>query len=428
MCQQRRGHRREAVADDEGIRMPRLGESIVEATLTRWRVAEGDHVEAGEVVAEVETDKATNDIPAPRSGRVGSLLVAEGATVDVGVLILSYADAPRPEAISPEPTATSRSVTAGASRESRLAPRPVGADGTPRPTSPAVRRAARLHGVDLAEVAGTGRRGRITRDDLGRALGSPDQSAPASPARTPENPADEVLQLSGRRKRIADNLARAQRETVGVFALTEIDLARVDRARALYRDQGVRLSYVPFLLQAILRALDVHPEMNATLLGATLTRHQDRNVGVAVDTEDGLIVPVVKRADRLSLTGLADEVRQLAERARRRALRAEDLDGGTFTLSNPGRDGNLVGVSILRAPEVGILRTGAVVRRPVVRVVDDEEHIVIRPVMMAALTYDHRAIDGRTGNRFLTAIRSVLEHWEPENLSGRPFAPGENHY
>jgi len=191
--------------------------------------------------------------------------------------------------------------------------------------------------------------------------------------------------------------------------LTEIDMSHVEAARAEMKARGARVSHLPFIVQGVLRAMDVCPELNATLVGDEIRVHRDRNIGIAVDTEHGLTVPVVHHADRYHLKGLADAIADLAERARARTLASSALEGGTFTISNPGREGNLVGVSILRAPEVAILRTGAVTKRAVVRTVDGEDHIVVRPIMTAALTYDHRAVDGKTGNRFLTAIRQALE-------------------
>lgn len=412
---------------DDVVRMPRLGESIVEATLVRWCVRPGDRVRAGQIIVEVETDKATNEIPAPRDGVVAALEAEEGQTYEVGTPILRYepdAAAAGENVEATAPPVAGPSAFAPDRPGSRLAPRPLDASGRPIPCAPSVRRLARARGVDLRSVVGTGRRGRITRKDLDRPASAPFRGVATAPAATdggptaappraaeprPPNPRDRIVRLEGRRRRIAEGLAEAQRTAVQVFALTEIDMSRVEARRAEAKARGVRAPHTAFIVQAILQAMETRPELNATLRDDEICVHADRHIGVAVDTEHGLVVPVVHHANRYTLEGLADRIAELADRARRRALKAEDLTGGTFTLSNPGRDGNLVGVSILRTPEVGILRTGAVTKRPVVRTIDGEDHLVIRPVMTAALTYDHRAIDGRTGNLFLTAVRAALE-------------------
>lgn len=388
--------------------MPRLGESIVEATIVRWRVGPGDRVRPGDIVVEIETDKATNEIPAPREGVVDRLEADEGDTLPVGSPLLRFkgegtVDRPTQETT----TSAGRPAASVSGAGSRLAPRPRDGSGRPRPCSPSVRRMARLFAIDLDTVSGTGPGGRITRGDLEtRRREAPRPEAPASSGR---DPGDRVVPLTGRRKRIAENLAHAQRSTVPVFALTEVDLGWVEATRAAAAARGHRLSHLPFLVQATLRAIERQPELNATLVGDEIVIHRRKNIGIAVDTEHGLVVPVLHDADRYDRDGLNERIGELAERARRRELKGADLEGGTFTLSNPGREGNLVGVSILRAPEVGILRVGAVTKRPVVRTVDGEDHLVIRPIMTAALTYDHRAVDGKTGNRFLSAFRAALE-------------------
>lgn len=388
---------------DDVLTLPRLGESIVEATIVRWRVKPGERVRAGDVLVEVETDKATNEIPAPRDGVIEHLEAEEGETLPVGAPLLRYVSSGGGGAESNAETPAPAAPREPSGHRSRLAPRPRDGAGYPRPCSPSARRAARLHGVDLARVRGRGRSGRVRRDDVLAHI--------RASAATQQAAGDRVVRLEGRRRAIADALAAAQRDAVQVFALTEIDLARVEARRAEASARGVRLSHLPFIVRAVARAMEACPELNATLVGDEIRVHRAKNIGIAVDTEHGLVVPVVHHADRYHLEGLRDRIAELAEGARARTLTSEDLAGGTFTISNPGREGNLVGVSVLRAPEVGILRTGAVTKRPVVRTIDGEDHVVIRPVMMAALTYDHRAIDGKTGNRFLSAIRDALETW-----------------
>lgn len=427
---------------DIRVVMPQLGESIVEATLARWHVRPGDRVERGQVLAEVETDKATNELPAPAAGTIATLLIAEGQTVPVGVEILLYAGEAQARPAETTPAAVVAAAAApepGPARSPRdrlpsrhLASRPVAPNGQERLASPAVRRMARARGIDLTAVPGTGKRGRITREDVLSFSGKPAISAapapvtPALPAggfkvyRPPAyepQPGDEVVPFSRRRTFIAEHMVHSLGTAAHVAAVVEIDLARVVAARAKDRQiaeaQGVHLTFTAYVVQAVARALLEHPELNATVRGETVVLRRERNIGVAVDTPEGLIVPVIHRADELGLLGIARAISRHTEKARAGALTAADLSGGSFTISNPGKDGNLFGISIIRQPEVAILRMGEVTKRPVVRTIDGEDAIVIRPIMFAALSYDHRVIDGSKGNAFLHRVRALLEAQAP---------------
>jgi len=389
--------------------MPQLGESIVEATVARWLVKPGSTVERGQPIAEVETDKATNEIPAPAAGVIGEILVPEGQTVKVGTEILRYTEgaAAAPTAAA-APVAVPAAVKAEEKAPSRhLAPRPAG-----RFASPAVRRIARERGLDLDTVAGTGRNGRITPDDVRKGPEAPAARAPRAlqaPVYTPV-PGDTVVPFSRRRKLISEHLSTSLVTAAHVAAVVEIDMSRVVRARdAAKGTSEVKLTFTAYVVRALAQALGEHPAINASVVGDTHVLRKARNIGVAVDTKDGLMVPVLKRTDELSLSGIARALEEMSAKARSGALTAEDLSGGSFTLSNPGRDGNLFGVSIIRQPEVAILRTGEIQKRAVVRELDGEDAIVIRPIMFAALSYDHRVIDGATGNAFLHRVRALLE-------------------
>lgn len=439
--------------------MPQLGESIVEATLVAWRVRPGDRVERGQVLAEVETDKATNEIPAPRAGVVQAILTSEGTTVPVGTVVLRYE--PKAEAAAPSPSATGRPAVSpkpspperGAPSGGRLAPRPTHAFAPP-----SVRRLARAESVELDRVAGTGPRGRITRQDVlstgraspvvrereihpdaARATLAPGAELPSvarpvgafSVYRPPSHqalPGDQPRAWSRRRTAIAEHMIHSLGTAAHVAAATEIDMSRVLAAREddrlVAERQAVKLTVTAYLVQALARALSEHPELNATVVGQSTVLRAEKNIGVAVDTEEGLVVPVIRHADELGILGIARNLGELSERARRGALSAEDLSGGTFTLSNPGKDGNLFGISIIRQPEVAILRSGQVVKRAVVRTVDGEDVIVIRPMMVATLSYDHRIIDGRVGNAFLHAFRLAMESASPSLATQRPGRRG----
>ncbi|MCB9646459.1 MAG: 2-oxo acid dehydrogenase subunit E2 [Deltaproteobacteria bacterium] len=456
------------------VTMPRLGESIVEGTLVAWRVRVGDAVARGQILAEVETDKATNEIPAPSGGVVSALYVSEGETVAVGTLLLELAEgaeaAPVPSAVPTTPTEETRLPAR------TLAPRPTGPGGPAR-SSPAVRRLAREHGLDVTGVPGTGRGGRVTRDDVLRHLSAapaapvpsaaptptpstpppvsrseqtpfetrlpvqadlqegtrlpvPQAALPSTPPAAPPAagayrppayaalPRDQVVPFSRRRAQIAEHMVYSLGTSAHVAAVAEVDMLRVTQAKAkdapAASRAGVKLTFMPYVVQAVARALAEYPELNATVVDRSLVLRGERNIGVAVDTEAGLVVPVVRRADELGLLGLARAIEELSARAREGKLTADDISNGTFTLSNPGRDGNLFGISIIRQPEVGILRIGSIVKRPVVREVDGEDVVVVRPIMYAALSYDHRVIDGRTGNGFLARVAALLAGARPQ--------------
>ncbi len=428
--------------------MPQLGESIVEATLVRWHVAPGATVARGQVIAEVETDKATNEIPAPEAGVVGEILIQEGTTVPVGTEILRYREGagtkPAAAMVSarPAPAPAPAGAMTAASKDGRLpsahlAPRPLGGDGRERRASPAVRKIARARGIDLGTVTGTGKNGRIRREDvLAQETGpKPEREVPAPtgysvyrPASYEPEPGDQVIPFNRRRTFIAEHMIHSLGTAAHVAAVVEIDMHEVVRARA--RDkasaerEGVKLTVTAYVVHAVAQALSAHPALNSSVVGQSHVLRRAKNIGVAVDTSDGLIVPVVRRADEHSLLGLARAIEALTKKAQSGSLTAADLAGGSFTISNPGRDGNLFGISILRQPEVGILRIGEVQKRAVVRTIEGEDVIVIRPIMFAALSYDHRVIDGSTGNAFLHEVRARLEGVQPI-LAGESSLPSK---
>ncbi len=419
------------------VHMPRLGESIVEAVLLRWLVGVEARVRKGQVIAEVETDKATTEIPSPCDGTVARLWVDAGQTVPIHDPILSIrldhdtkADPPPP---GPLP----------ASRPLSSPPRVPRPNQGPARYSPAVRRLARRFQLDLTTMEGSGHNGRVTREDVYRVLDEqrrptipptasnesrpPPRSALERPSLAPvvetEPPwesyvpheGDQVVAFSPRRAQIASHISTSLRTAAHVAAIAELDMSRILAARV--RDQaraqasGIKLSILPYLVQAVAQALTEHPELNGSVLDRSLVLRRARNIGVAVDTPEGVVVPVIQGADELSLLGIARRLQELAEKARARRLSKEDVQSGSFTISNPGRDGNLVGISVIRQPEVAILRLGSITKRPVVRPIEGEDAIVIRPIMYAALSYDHRVIDGRKGNAFLKRLTELANTW-----------------
>ena len=422
------------------VTLPQLGESVVEGTVARWLVKEGDRVERDQPLVEVTTDKVDAEIPAPESGVIEAILAPEGATVPVGAELArigagaAATAAPRSAPAAAAPHAPAAAAQRAAEPAPRAA-RPV----EPARATPAARRAAEEAGVDLARVEATGPAGRVRRADVERA--GRDKAAPAAPSAKPPRSAaarsrddgaasararfgsyaiqegDRVIPMSPLRKLVAEHMVYSKRTSPHVGTVAEVDLGGVaalrdKHKRAFQETNGLPLTFLPFVVHATVRALRDFPALNASVLEDAIVEKRDIHIGVAVETEKGLVVPVVRHADRLSLAGLAAALEDLSSRARSKKLTADELKGGTFTVSNPGRTGNLYGFAIINQPQVGILRMGEIVKRPVVREIDGQDAIVIRPMMHIALSYDHRAVDGAPANGFLHRVRVLLEEAE----------------
>ncbi len=418
------------------VELPNLGESVVEGTVSRWLVKEGDRVEVDQPLVEVTTDKVDAEIPAPIAGVIAKILVAEGQTVAVGaalVMIEAEAGSKAPSKPASPPAPSDQPRAAAPAREatqSAAPPAKAPAAPPPRaqpPATPLARRRAEEAKVDLGSIAGTGAAGRVTKQDVEQAASGRSQPAAAS-APPPAagrvaylnytlQPGDKVVPMTPLRRLVAEHMVLSKRVSPHVGTVAEIDVSGVSRVRdahkrAFEKDHGFGLSFLPFVVHATVRALREFPRLNASVLEDAIVEKKDIHVGIAVETEKGLVVPVVRHADRLSLAGLAQAVEDLANRARSKRLSADELKGGSFTVSNPGRFGNLYGFAIINQPQVGILRMGEIVKRPVVRSLAGEDAIVIRPIMHLALSYDHRAVDGAPANGFLHRIRELLEEAE----------------
>jgi 2-oxoglutarate dehydrogenase E2 component (dihydrolipoamide succinyltransferase) len=404
------------------VELPSLGESVVEGTIGRWLVAVGDQVVVDQPLLEVTTDKVDAEIPSPAAGVIEALLVQEGDTVEVGAELVRIAEG---EAAAAAPTQAAATEAKGT---------PAG-DATPSAT-PLARRSAEQAGVDIRDVAGSGVRGRVTKGDVDRFAKAPGaepvEPASSAPAPVPtrsepdRRPAylqyqlqqgDKVIPLSPLRKLVAEHMVISKQTSPHVGTVAEIDMSGVARVRntqkRAFKDaHGFTLSYLPFIVHATVRALREFPRLNASLVEDAIVEKKDIHIGIAVETEKGLVVPVVRHADRLSLAGLAEAVEDLASRARSKKLSADELKGGSFTISNPGRHGNLYGFAIINQPQVGILRVGEIVKRPVVREIEGDDAIVVRPIMHLALSYDHRVVDGSPANSFLHRVRTLLEDAE----------------
>ena len=459
------------------VTVPQLGESVTEATLTKWLVKEGDAVQKDQPLAELATDKADSELPAPSSGRVTKLLVKEGDVVPVRAAICQIEEGaaaravepPSPEQASPNPT-TKGNVPVPPAISSAGPGSHGGALGPL--ASPTARRTALEHGVDLQNIRGSGEHGRITRDDVLRAgvdvpprtepppsaaslalraQAAEQQLRPAAgsggggpalaqminqgggfvppipgvgygafkvPPYRPK-PGDQVVPFTRRRRITADHMVYSKFASPHVVTVAECDLARSARLREAnkdrYKKEGMSLTMLAFVVVAVARAIRENPTVNARVLDDSFVILKDVNIGVAVDSPDGLVVPVVRRADELGVRGIVRGIDEVAGRARNGKITVDDLSGATFSVSNPGLKGNLFGGAIINQPNVGILRMGEIKKRAVVvEGPDHEDQIAIHPVMYMALSYDHRIVDGVAANAFLWRVREILEKAEFE--------------
>ncbi len=402
------------------VTMPQMGVSVAEGTISAWRKRPGDWIERDEVIVEISTDKVETEVPSPAAGRIREILVQEGETVDVGTLLATLDSTARPgqaHADEQEPAAA-EAVSAAPAEE----------EGHQPAVSPVVRRIADEHGIDIAAVHGSGRRGRVTKKDVlalidDRATNGEPKSAKAQEPPVPASAGDAVEpgspepaapepvagsgeQLSLMRRQIGEHMVRSLQTAAHCTTVVEADMSVIEAVRG-------RLSPLPFVARATISALREHPVLNATLDGDELTVHPGVNLGVAVALgDDGLIVPVIRDAHELSHEGLATRVADVAQRARSKQLRPEEVAGGTFTITNPGRFGALLATPIINQPQVAILDLEAVTRRPVV-VADERgrESIAIRPMAYLCMSWDHRALDGVLAARFLATVRRNLEEW-----------------
>lgn len=407
------------------IVMPQLGETVTEGTVTAWHKKPGDTVGPGEVLFEVSTDKVDTEVPAPAKGVLREILVEEGETVAVGVrlgvilgegaAVAATANNPPPAVANPAPS--SGGTPAQASRPARDRA-PQGArnrDGRGRPLSPAVRKLVAENNLDADTISGTGKDGRVKRDDVLAFLETGNAALAArKPAAMPAAERTEIP-FNKLRKLTADHMVRSKATSPHVLQAVEADFHAVEKARAaLGADwkarEGYSLTYLPFTAYAICRAMADFPNVNAHIEGETLVVFGRINLGIAVDLGfDGLVAPVVKDAGSMSLRELAGAIRDLATRARESGLSPDDMAGGTYTISNSGVFGTLITAPIINQPQVAILSTDGIRKKPVVIEGDDGDSIAIRPVGVLAQSFDHRAIDGAYSAAFLHRLREIIE-------------------
>jgi len=380
------------------IIMPQLGESIAEGTVVKWFIRTGGMIQKDQALLEVETEKVDLEIPSPVTGVLSEIIVPEGDTVPVGTLLARIESTP--------PTDVINRVGGVIVRPSQPA-----ADGDGH-YSPAVRQLARAHGVDLSRVKGTGTGGRVTKKDVQEFLAGTGSQA-ASPAPGGElSMGEEVRPLTQMRRTIAERMINSRQTSAHVTTFFEADFSGIARFRDTLRQRsGQGLTYLPFVIRAVTRAIRELPVLNSSWREDGIVIKKDIHLGIATALDEGLLVPVVRHADRKGLTLLAKEVADLAERARTKKLSPEEVQGGTFTITNHGGFGSLFSTPIIHQPQIAIVGVGAIQKRPIV--IDDA--IAIRTMGYLSLSFDHRVIDGATADQFMAKVRSYLEQsqWEP---------------
>jgi 2-oxoglutarate dehydrogenase E2 component (dihydrolipoamide succinyltransferase) len=442
------------------VLMPQLGETVTEGTVASWTKKVGDKVAVDEIILDIETDKVSMEIPSPGDGFITQILVPEGTTVPVGTVLavvessmsaVASAPAPAPKAVAAAPAPAPAAAAASASPPSWYAAMPpdmstakeqyepqvavaagagahVARDDHQR-LSPAVRRLAAEYRLDLKAVPGSGRNGRITRRNVlefiqrqktAPASAAPAGSAPAARAPAPapigQPPAGaKTVPFTRIRKLTAEHMVRSKATSPHVLQAVEVDFQRVDIVRKTVRDawkakHGYSLTYLPFIGNAVCRALEEFPNLNSSVHGDSLILHPSVNLGIAVDLgAEGLVAPVIKHADRLSVAQLADAIAEIAQRSRAGKLKPDDFQGGTYTLSNSGTFGTLITAPIINQPQVAILSTDGVRKKPVVVETSEGDSIAIRPVGVLAQSFDHRAVDGAYSAAFLDRVRKIIE-------------------
>ena len=431
--------------------MPQMGESIVEGTLTKWLKKPGERIERDEPLFEISTDKVDTEIPSPAAGTLAEILVEEGKTVGINTVVAKIDEsggavaAPKPparETAPPPPAPEPQADAAAAAPPPTAAPVEEPAAEATGPLSPLVRKMARENNIDLAQVKGTGAGGRITKQDVEGYLAQraqPPAAAPAPPppaAAAPAPPAPAPVQapspaplppagtaktrvepLSTMRQKIAEHMVMSKRTSPHVTTIHRVDMTKVAKMRERHKQQfqatyGFSLTYLPFVTRASVAALRQYPLLNASLDGNSIIYHNEVNIGIAVALENGLIVPVIRNADEKNVLGLQRSIVDLAGRARSRQLKPDEIQGGTFSITNFGSFGSLVGTPIINQPQVAILGVGTVDKTPVV--IDDA--IAIRSICHLSLSFDHRLVDGALADQFMTKIKQVLEGWAEEVL------------
>jgi len=457
--------------------MPQMGESIAEGTLSKWLKKLGDPVKRDEPIFEISTDKVDAEIPAPSAGVLAEILVQEGQTVAVQTVVArletdaaaaSATAPPAPKAAAPAPPPPPKAAPPAEPKPAPAAPaaRPAAVAAPPsdrpavrpsdgpqeetleerlrRKSTPLVRKIAAEHNLDLTSIPGSGFAGRVTKSDVLSAIEAGVSTPPVPPSRPSVRPSDQELSVgtgvrvipgpvvepwegdrvepwSRIRKLTADHMIMSRRVSAHVQSLIEVDYTRIaalrSKRKADYAERGVNLTFLAFIASAVARKLRSHPVLNAAVMGESTLFRREINLGIAVAMDWGLIVPVIRRADELNLLGIARAINDLAERARNKQLSPDEVQKGTFTITNPGVFGTFVGLPVLNQPQSGILAVGAIGKRPaVITGPDGNDAIGIRTMGMLALSFDHRIVDGADADRFLADLRQTLQEFPEESV------------
>ena len=425
--------------------MPQMGESIFEGTITKWLKKPGDKVQRDEPLFEISTDKVDAEIPAPVSGVLQEIKVTEGTTVQVNTVVGTISDGDSAAAAKASaPTAPAPAEKKEAAKPAPPPPPMPAPEARPEVethdedvrSSPLVRKIARENNVDLSQVTGTGLGGRITKQDImafiekgpatpaaSPASSAPPVQAPASrpgPVPAPAAIPGDVVPMSQMRKIIAQRMIESRRTSAHVHAMFEVDLTRIVNLRNKLKNgfeqrNGARLTFMPFFVRAAIIALQQYPIVNASMEGESIRYHRHVNAGIAVALDWGLIVPVLKNADELNFLGLQRGITDLGERARTKKLKPEDVEGSTFTITNPGQFGAVFGLPIINQPNSAIMGVGGITKQPmVITDKDGSDSIAIRSVVHLTLGYDHRLIDGAVADQFMAQVKKNLETWNEE--------------
>jgi pyruvate dehydrogenase E2 component (dihydrolipoamide acetyltransferase) len=443
------------------IVMPQMGESIVEGTITKWLKKPGDKIQRDEPLFEISTDKVDAEIPAPASGVLQEIKVTEGTTVQVNTVVGTIASDGEGAAVKSAPAAEKKAAPSTATAKAQPPAPATQANGTPAAappapaapkhdedeharSSPLVRKIAREHNVDLSQVEGTGLGGRITKQDIlafiegdrvGAGLqarpaeGAPSKlgggevqaaTAPPAPRPAPAEIPGDLVPMTRMRQLIAKHMIESRRTSAHVHCMFEVDLTRIVNLRnklkaGFEQRNGARLTFMPFFVRAAIIALQQFPIVNASVEGESIRYHRHVNVGIAVALDWGLIVPVLKNADELNFLGLQRGITDLGERARNKKLRPEEVEGSTFTVTNPGQFGAVFGLPIINQPNSAIMGVGGITKTPlVVTDADGNDSIAIRSVVHLTLGYDHRLIDGAVADQFMALVKKTLEGWSED--------------
>jgi len=426
--------------------MPQMGESIAEGTVSKWLKNVGDKVERDEPLLEISTDKVDAEIPSPAAGVLSEILAKEGDTVPVNTVVARIAvegaeeSAPAPAKEEPKevpatqpPSESAQPAPQAEAPPATLNPQPATESIQTEETtaslderrrtksSPLVRKIAKENNVDIAQIAGTGISGRVTKTDILGFMQQPrPAAAPAPQARAPrpqlqfaEGQNVRLEPLTVMRKKIAHHMIQSKQTSAHVHTVFEIDFTNAGKLRRQYKDdyaqRGVKLTYMPFIVQAVISGLREFPILNASMDENNIVYHRELNIGIAVALDWGLIVPVLKHADELNVLGASRAINDLGERARTKKLTPDDVQGGTFTITNPGVFGGLFGLPIISQPQVAILGVGGIKKRPVVVETEDGDFIAIRSMCYLSLGFDHRLIDGAIADQFMAHVKEVIE-------------------